>query len=118
MPKFRENAGTPKFSRKFCLLVAAVSTGVMFGCAPPPVPPTALTYQVTVPESRKIAMVAPSAPLATIADIEKAARTDTGCRATAIDRVYQAAGSDRDVIVPSAVYRGFGGRIPVTLECR
>jgi hypothetical protein len=100
MPKFRENAGTPKFSRKFCLLVAAVSAGVMFGCAPPPVPPTALTYQVTVP------------------DIEKAARADTGCRATAIDRVYQAAGSDRDVIVPSAVYRGFGGRIPVTLECR
>ena len=89
-------------------------------CAPPgPTGPGAdLTYRVSVPESREIALVAPSAPLASIADLEDAARAETGCSATAIKRVYDATGQDRDAIVPASLYTGFGGQLPVMLACR
>ena len=100
--------------------IPMAALAVIGGCAPPAKtgPGAALTYRISVPDSRKIALVAPSAPLATIADLEQAARQDTGCRATAIPRIYDATGQDRDVIVPASVYAGFGGQIPVTLACR
>jgi hypothetical protein len=94
-----------------------MSVAEMTACAPPAPQKTALTCQVSVFESRKIALVAPSAPLARIADLEDAAPADTGCRATAIKQAYDAANQDRSVIVPASLYRGFGGQLPVTLEC-
>lgn len=87
-------------------------------CAPPDGTGPALTYRVSIPASREIALVAPSAPLATIADLEDAARRESGCRATAIPRVYDATGQDRDTVVPATLYTGFGGQLPVTLACR
>ena len=102
------------------LLLALAGLGTVTSCAPPAKtgPASDLTYRISVPDSRKIALVAPSAPLASIADLEEAARQETGCRATAIPRIYDAAGQDRDVIVPASVYRGFGGQLPVKLACR
>ena len=91
---------------------------VMAACAPPAGPSTDLTYRISIPDSRKIALVAPSAPLATIADLEAAARAESGCRATAIPRIYDAVAQDRDTIIPASLYRGFGGQLPVTLSCR
>ena len=115
-PNFPEKSENTKFSRKFGLLAGVVA--LLGGCAGPGGPNPALTYRVSVAESRKVALVAPSAPLATIADLEAAARIETGCRATAIPRIYDAAGQDRDRILPAAAYTGFGGQAPVTLACR
>ena len=115
-PNFRENSERTKFSRKFGPLAGVVA--LLAGCAGPGGPNPSLSYRVSVAESRKVALVAPSAPLATIADLEAAARVETGCRARAIDRVYAAAGQDRDRIVPASIYAGFGGQLPVTLACR
>ncbi|WP_386682832.1 hypothetical protein [Loktanella sp. R86503] len=105
------------FSRNLRLVMVTATLGAMNSCASPQVTDSDLTYQITVAQSRKVAMIAPSTPLATIQNLESAASRETGCQATAIDRVYAAVDQDRSTAVPASLYRGFGGRLPVTLDC-
>lgn len=111
----------PLSLRRALCIAAAVATA---SCAPRTAPDTGaasgitpVTYRVSVPASRKIALVAPSAPTVSVRDIENAARRDTGCRATVIDRVSRAVNGDTSAVIPSKTYLGFGGQLPVTLTC-
>ena len=79
--------------------------------------PTGVSYDVTVADSRRLALVRVSGTGPTIAAIEAAARRESGCRATAAAPLYAATGDARDVALPRDALVGFGGAVPVTLEC-
>lgn len=96
-------------------LCLAVSLGLI-ACAPASKVPS---YDVTLSDSGKLALVSPLTPVATIAGIEAASRgaAPHGCTATAAPVIYDIVADDRTAPLPASAAKRFAGRFPVTLDC-
>lgn len=75
-------------------------------------------FEVLVTEPRARALVRPINARATIGQIEGAARTRTGCAATAEPQIYAFVRNNRtNVLLTTDQLRSVDWRVPVTLNC-